>query len=185
MGEPGAGRQPRLHAVRTPLDEATVLAMRAGDPVLLSGRVYTARDAAHRRLVALIESGAELPLELAGQVIYYCGPTPAPPGRPIGSAGPTTSSRMDPYAPLLHARGLRATVGKGERSQEVRDALRQYGAVYLAAVGGIGALLAQSVRAARVVAEADLGPEAIRELELEEFPAIVACDAHGGSVFGR
>jgi len=185
MGEEAAVREPKLYDLRTPLDEATVRAMRAGDPVLLSGRVYTARDAAHRRLVTLIEAGQELPLELAGQVIYYCGPTPAPPGRPIGSAGPTTSSRMDPYAPRLHALGLRATIGKGERSQEVRDALQHYGAVYLAAVGGIGALLARTIRAARVVAEADLGPEAIRELELDEFPAIVAYDAHGGSVFGR
>jgi len=169
----------------TPLAEDGVLALRAGDAVLLSGAVYTARDAAHQRLLALIEAGEPLPIELEGQVIYYCGPTPAPPGRPVGSAGPTTSSRMDAYAPILHARGVRATIGKGPRSGAVRRALMEHGAVYLAAVGGAGALLAQRVVAAEVIAFAELGPEAIRRFTVADFPAVVAYDSHGGSAFAE
>jgi fumarate hydratase subunit beta len=169
----------------TPLAKEAVLALRARNSVLLSGVIYTARDAAHQRLAALIEAGEPLPIELEGQVIYYCGPTPAPPGRPVGSAGPTTSSRMDAYAPILHGRGVRATIGKGPRSDAVRQALVEHGAVYLGAVGGAGALLAQRIVAAEVVAFPELGPEAIHRFVIEDFPAIVAYDAHGGSAFAE
>lgn len=169
--------------LETPLDHEVVTALRAGQRVLITGAIYTARDAAHQRLVGLAEAGEALPVDLKGQIIYYCGPTPAPPGRPIGSAGPTTASRMDVYAPKLHALGVRATIGKGPRSEALRAALAEHGAVYLAAVGGAGALLAQRVIACDVVAFPELGPEAIRRLEVEEFPAIVAYDAHGGSAF--
>jgi len=166
-----------------PLSKEDVKSLSAGDGVSLTGPLYTARDAAHKRLVAALEAGQELPVDLAGQAIYYCGPTPAPPGRPIGAAGPTTSSRMDPYAPQLYAAGVRATIGKGERAPEVRMACREYGCLYMVAVGGAGALLGQCVTSARVVAYEDLGAEAIRELHVEEFPVIVAYDAYGGSVF--
>jgi len=170
-------------AIATPLSPEVAGSLRAGEAVRISGIVYTARDAAHRRLVDLLDAGEPLPLELEGAVIYYCGPTPAPPGRPIGSAGPTTSSRMDAYAPRLHACGVRATIGKGPRSPAVRAALQEYGAVYLVAVGGAGALLAEHITAAEMVAFEDLGAEAIRKLTVEDFPAIVAYDAHGGSAF--
>ena len=159
------------------------MALRAGQRVLISGALYTARDAAHQRLAELIGSGQALPCELEGQIIYYCGPTPAPPGRPIGSAGPTTTSRMDRYAPELHRLGVRATVGKGPRSDELRTALVEHGAVYLAAIGGAGALLAERVTECAVVAFPELGPEAIRRLIVVDFPAIVAYDARGGSAF--
>jgi fumarate hydratase subunit beta len=167
----------------TPLTREAVTGLRAGEHLLISGTVYTARDAAHQRLIELADAGQELPLDLEGQIIYYCGPTPAPPGRPIGSAGPTTASRMDAYAPRLHALGVRATIGKGPRSEALRAALVEHGAVYLAAVGGAGALLAQCVTACEVVAFPELGPEAVRRLVVTDFPAIVAYDAHRGSAF--
>lgn len=169
--------------LETPLSREAATGLRAGQRVLISGTVYTARDAAHQRLIELIEAGDDLPIELTGQIIYYCGPTPAPPGRPIGSAGPTTASRMDAYAPRLHALGVRATIGKGPRSRELQAALVEHGAVYLAALGGAGALLAERVTACQVVAFAELGPEAVRRLVVDQFPAIVAYDAHGGSAF--
>lgn len=169
--------------VTTPLDNATVAGLRAGDVVLLTGQVYTARDAAHKRLMELIEAGKDLPFELEGQVIYYCGPSPAPPGRPIGAAGPTTACRMDPFAPELHRLGLKGTIGKGNRSAEVRTALTHYEAVYFVGVGGAGALLADCVKSAEVIAYEDLGPEAIRRLEVVELPVIVGYDAHGGTAF--
>lgn len=170
----------RLH---TPLQPADVAGLRAGDSVLLSGVLYTARDAAHKRLMQLLDSGEALPFDLAGQVIYYCGPAPAPPGHAIGSAGPTSSYRMDPYATRLHALGLAATIGKGDRSASVRQACRDHGAAYLVAVGGAGALLAQRVTSASVIAYEELGPEAIRRLEVVDFPVLVAYDACGGSIF--
>ncbi len=170
-------------SVRTPLDSDAVKGLKAGDLVAISGVVYTARDAAHKRLVELIANGEPLPLELQGQVIYYAGPTPNKPGRVIGSAGPTTSYRMDPYAPLLIEKGLKGMIGKGERSEAVVEAMKRHGAVYFAATGGAGVLIARSVRKAEVVAYPDLGPEAIRRLEVEEFPAIVAQDAQGGNLY--
>ncbi len=166
-----------------PLDDALITDLCAGDLVSLSGTIYTARDAAHQRLMKLIEAGEELPFELEGQVIYYCGPSPAPPGRPIGAAGPTTAYRMDPFTPELHRLGLKGTIGKGNRSAEVRAALVRYCAVYFIAVGGAGALLADCVKSAEVVAYEDLGPEAIRRLEVVELPVIVGYDAHGGTAF--
>lgn len=170
----------KLH---TPLADDAIRELRAGQAVELSGVIYTARDAAHQRMVAALEAGEPLPFELAGQAIYYCGPAPTPPGRAIGSAGPTTSYRMDAYAPLLYGRGLKATIGKGDRGIEVREACRDYGCVYLVAVGGAGALLADCVTEAEVIAWPELGPEAVRRLVVRDLPLIVAYDAHGGSAF--
>mgnify|MGYP005837557263 CR=1 FL=1 len=167
----------------TPLSEEAVRGLRAGDKVSLSGVVYAARDAAHARLVSLIREGKPLPFDLRGQVIYYVGPSPARPGRVIGSAGPTTSERMDPYTPALLAQGLKGMIGKGSRAPEVREALARYGAVYLAAVGGAAALIARTIKASRVVAYEELGPEAIRELTVEDFPAIVVNDVYGNDLY--
>ncbi|MHB8762986.1 MAG: Fe-S-containing hydro-lyase [Deferrisomatales bacterium] len=171
--------------LRAPLTDADVERLKAGDQVLLSGDLYTARDAAHARLADLIRQGQPLPFDLRGQIVYFVGPTPAPPGRPIGSAGPTTSYRMDPYSPLLIEHGLKGMVGKGKRSAEVTEALKRHKAVYLAAVGGAGALIAQRIRAAEIVAYEDLGPEAIRRLTVEDFPAVVVNDCHGGDVYAE
>ena len=169
--------------LRAPLDDAAVLACRVGDAVLLDGVLYGARDAAHARLIASLEAGEPLPFDLHGQIIYYVGPAPARPGQPIGSAGPTTSGRMDRYAPALYAAGLRATLGKGFRSAAVRAALVEHGGLYLAALGGSGALLSRCIVAASVIAYDELGPEAIYRFEVRDFPAIVANDAHGGDVY--
>ena len=160
-----------------------ILALRAGERVLLSGTVYTARDAAHRRMVELMERGEALPFELGGAAIYYCGPAPAPPGMAIGAAGPTTSGRMDAYAPKLIARGLRVMIGKGPRSQAVLDAMREHGAVYLAAAGGAGALLASCITDCELIAWPELGPEAVRRLTVRDMPLTVAADAYGGNLY--
>ncbi len=168
-----------------PLTDADAERLRAGDRVLITGVLYTARDAAHARLVDLIRKGEPLPFDPAGQIVYFVGPTPAPPGRPIGSAGPTTAYRMDPYSPALLERGLKGMVGKGKRSAEVLDAIRRHKGVYLAAVGGAGALISQRIRSAEIVAYEDLGPEAIRRLEVEEFPAVVVNDCHGGDLYAE
>lgn len=169
--------------LQTPLDNAAVEALRSGQRILLSGVVYTARDAAHKRLAAAIEAGDPLPLPLEGQVIYYVGPTPARPGHVIGAAGPTTSYRMDAYAPALIACGLKAMIGKGARGSAVKEAMRTFKAVYLAAIGGAGALMARSVRAAEMVAYPDLGTEAIRRLVVADMPLIVVNDVHGGDLY--
>lgn len=169
----------------TPWTDAVVGQLAAGDAVLLSGDLYTARDAAHARLAELLRQGKPLPFDLRGQVIYFVGPTPAPPGRPIGSAGPTTSYRMDPYSPLLIEHGLKGMVGKGKRSAEVLEAMKRHKAVYLAAVGGAGALIAQRILAAEVVAYDDLGPEAIRRLTVKDFPAVVVNDCRGGDLYAE
>jgi len=166
-----------------PLSDADVERLRAGDQVLLSGVVYTARDAAHARLVDLIEKGEPLPFDLRGQIIYFVGPTPAPPGRPIGSAGPTTSYRMDPYSPVLVAHGLKGMIGKGKRSHDVKEALRRHKAVYFGAVGGAAALISKRILSAEIVAYEDLGPEAIRRLVVKDFPVVVVNDAHGGDLY--
>lgn len=159
------------------------MSLRAGDRVLLSGVIYTARDAAHKRLYDLLQAGEELPVDLRGQVIYFVGPTPARPGQVIGSAGPTTSGRMDAYTPALIAYGLRGMIGKGRRSPEVLKAIQEHGAVYFGATGGAGALLAKRIVKAEVVAYPDLGPEAIHRLEVKDFPVIVVNDAHGGDLY--
>ncbi len=169
--------------VSTPLDPDAISRLRAGDRVLIRGMIYAARDAAHRRLVDLLRAGKKLPFDLRGQVIYYTGPAPAPPGGVIGPAGPTTASRMDPFAvPLLRA-GLKGMIGKGQRSPEVAEAIRAARAVYFAATGGAAVLLARAVRGSRVAAYPDLGPEAVLELEVEDFPALVAVDSHGGDLY--
>lgn len=158
--------------------------LRAGDRVLLSGTVYTARDAAHRRFFELLAKGDPLPIPLRDACIYYAGPTPAPEGLPIGSCGPTTSARMDAYAPRLLDLGLRCMIGKGNRSAEVADAIRRNSAVYFCAVGGAGALAARCVRSLEVVAFEDLGCESVKRLEIEDFPLYTAIDCKGGSLFG-
>jgi fumarate hydratase subunit beta len=167
----------------TPLTAKDVEPLRAGDRVTISGIVYTARDAAHRRLVDLIEAGKDLPFKVEGQVIYYVGPSPAPPGKVIGAAGPTTSYRMDPYAPKLMELGLKGMIGKGKRSDEVKEAIKRHKAVYMAAIGGAGALMSKAIKSARVIAYEDLGPEAIRELEVENLPAIVVNDTVGNDLY--
>lgn len=166
-----------------PLKREDVKRLKAGDQVLLNGKMLTGRDAAHKRLYELALGGKELPVRLQDQCIFYVGPTPAPPGRPIGAAGPTTSSRMDKYAPLLMDQGLLAMVGKGLRSQEVKNAIVRNGAVYLGATGGSGALLSKCIRSAKIVAYEDLGTEAIREIEVEDFPVIVIIDAEGNDLY--
>ena len=174
------GQQKKL---QPPLTEADVRSLEAGEQVSITGTVYTARDMAHKRLCESIDGGRELPFELEGAIIYYVGPTPARPGRVIGAAGPTTSSRMDAFSPKLIAKGLRAMIGKGYRSSEVREELKEYGAVHLSTIGGAGALLSKHIVGAEVIACEDLGTEAIRKLNVVDFPAIVAYDAQGRSVY--
>lgn len=169
--------------IKTPLRDEDILKLKAGDRVNLSGIVFTARDAAHARLVDLIEKDEKLPIPLQGQVIYYVGPAPAKPGEIIGSAGPTTSYRMDPFTPVLLKHGLKGMIGKGARSKEVREAIKRYGAVYFAAVGGAAALISRSIKRAELVAYPDLGPEAIRKLEVESFPLIVINDVYGNDLY--
>jgi fumarate hydratase subunit beta len=168
--------------IKLPLTDETVEKLHAGDDVRFTGVIYTARDAAHRRMVESLEKGESLPFDIRGQVIYYVGPTPAKPGQVIGSAGPTTSMRLDPYTPALLAAGLKGIIGKGNRGAAVRDALKQYKGIYLIAVGGAGALLARHIKKVDVVAYEDLGTEAVRRLEVEGFPAIVCNDIYGGDL---
>lgn len=169
--------------MKAPISREDAKALRAGDYVYLTGTIYTARDAAHKRMQEALDAGMELPIQMDGTVIYYMGPSPAREGRPIGSAGPTTASRMDKYAPKLLDLGLGAMVGKGKRSQAVIDAIVRNGAVYFAAVGGAGALLSKCITASEVVAYDDLGTEAIRRLEVERFPVIVVIDSEGNNLY--
>ena len=170
--------------LHTPFTLADIRDLHAGDTVVLSGTVYTGRDAAHKRLCTMLDKGETLPVDLDGQAIYFVGPCPAPPGRPIGSAGPTTSGRMDAYSPkIIEACHLRAMIGKGDRNQAVKDAMKKFGCVYFAATGGAGALIANSIVKAEVVAFDDLGPEAIYKLEFNELPLVVAIDSHGESLY--
>ncbi len=171
------------HKLQTPLNDEDILKLKAGDMVLLSGIIYSARDAAHKKLMEAVDRGDALPFPIEGAAIYYVGPTPAPPGRPIGSAGPTTSYRMDSYAPRLHGLGLKATIGKGKRSDEVKAAMREHKAVYLGATGGAGALLSQRIEASKVIAYEELGPEAIRAMKVKDFPLVVINDAFGGELY--
>lgn len=167
----------------TPLTEEKVINLKAGDSVLLSGTIYAARDAAHKRLMELINKGNGLPLNIHNEVIYYVGPTPAKPGKVIGSAGPTTSYRMDPYAPKLLDLGLRGMIGKGERSEEVIEAIKRNKGVYFGAIGGAAALISKSIVKSEVVAYEDLGSEAIRKLEVVDFPVVVIIDAMGNNLY--
>ncbi|UCH12186.1 MAG: Fe-S-containing hydro-lyase [Candidatus Omnitrophota bacterium] len=167
----------------TPVTNNDIEKLKIGDNVLLSGLIYTSRDAAHKRLKGLLDKGEELPIDIRGQMIYYVGPTPARPGKIIGSAGPTTSYRIDPYAPPLLAKGLKGMIGKGPRGEEVIEALKRYKAVYFVAVGGAGALIAKCIKKASIVAYPDLGPEAIRCLEVKNLPLIVANDCYGQDLF--
>jgi len=168
--------------ITLPLTDETVEKLHAGDDVRLTGVIYTARDAAHRRMVEALEKGESLPFDIRGQVIYYVGPTPAKPGQVIGSAGPTTSMRLDRFTPPLLAAGLKGIIGKGGRGLAVRDALKQHKGVYFIAVGGAGALLARQIKKVDIVAYEDLGTEAVRRLEVEDFPVIVCNDIYGGDL---
>ena len=169
--------------LKTPLNDRDVEKLKTGDRVLVSGIIYTGRDAAHKRLIILLKEGKDLPFDIRGQIIYYVGPTPAKPGQAFGSAGPTTSYRMDAYSPTLMERGLKGMIGKGMRSDAVKEAMKKYKAVYFAATGGAGALLAKRVKKAEVVAYEDLGPEAIRKLEVEDLPVIVVNDIRGNDLY--
>ncbi len=172
-----------MKRIELPLTEEKVMELRAGDEVLLNGVIYVARDQAHRRMIEAIDKGEELPFDIKGQVIYYMGPSPARPGQVIGSAGPTTSGRMDRYTPKLLEMGLKGMIGKGMRSKEVKEAIKKYKAVYFAAIGGAGALISKSIKSSEVIAYEDLGPEAVRKLYVEDFPVVVINDAYGGDLY--
>lgn len=169
--------------ITTPLTDEAARKLKAGDSVLISGVIYSARDAAHKRMVETLERGEKLPVDLTNQIVYYLGPTPAKPGNPIGSAGPTTSGRMDAYAPKIIEQGLKGMIGKGSRSKEVVDAMKKHGAVYFAAVGGAAALISKCIKKYEVLAYGDLGPEAIAALTVEDFPAIVVIDSEGNNFY--
>lgn len=171
------------YRIKEPFTTEKFAELKAGDTALLTGTIYTARDAAHKRIIEMLDKGETLPFELKESVIYYVGPTPAKPGLPIGSAGPTTSYRMDAYAPRLLDLGETGMIGKGQRSQEVKDAVVRNRAVYFAAIGGAGALMAQCVKNSEVIAFDDLGAEAVRRLEVEDFPVTVVLDSHGGDLY--
>ena len=174
-----------MRKLTAPLTEQDVLSLHAGDHVLLSGVVYTARDAAHLRMMECLEKGEPLPMALEGQVIYYAGPTPAPEGKPVGSIGPTTSTRMDASTPTLLANGLRGMIGKVMRSADVMAAMQEHPAVYFAAIGGAAALMAQCVTSCEVIAWDDLGPESVKRLTLCDLPLVVAADAYGADAFAQ
>ncbi len=167
----------------SPIEEEVIERLTAGTKVTITGIIYTARDAAHHRIIQALEMGEKPPFDLAGQTIYYMGPAPAPPGRVIGAAGPTTSSRMDGYTPRLLAAGIKAMIGKGSRSAEVREAIKKYKGIYLAATGGAGALLARTIKRVEVIAYEELGTEAVLKLTVEDFPAIVVNDIYGEDLF--
>lgn len=169
--------------ISAPMSDEDVLQLKAGDNVLISGVIYTGRDSAHKKLFDLVEAGEALPVDFTGQMIYYVGPSPAKPGKVIGSAGPTTSGRMDAYTPMMLEQGLKVCIGKGSRSQAVKDALVKHKGVYMASTGGAAALLARTIKKADVVAYPELGPEAIYRLEVEDFPATVVNDAHGNDIY--
>ncbi len=172
-----------IRRIQTPLQDNVVAALRSGEKVLLSGQIYTARDAAHKRFIDALDRGEPLPFDVAGQVIYYCGPSPARPGRVIGACGPTTSSRMDAYAPRLLSLGLKGMIGKGKRAQAVKDAIKEFRAVYFGATGGAGALLSTVVLSAEVVAYGDLGPEAVVRLSVKDMPMFVINDIYGDDLY--
>lgn len=172
-----------MKKLKVPFSDTDIANLKTGGQISLSGVVYTARDAAHKRMIEALEKGEPLPIDIRGQVIYYVGPTPAKPGQVIGSAGPTTSSRMDVYTPMLLEAGLKGMIGKGKRSPEVREAIKKHKAIYFAAAGGAGALLSKRIKKAEVVAYEDLGPEAIYRLEVEDFPVVVVNDIYGNDLY--
>ena len=176
-------KEPHVTTLNVPITGDMIAGLNAGDMVSISGRIYTARDAAHRKIAELIKAGKKTPFNFEGQVVFYAGPSPAKPGKPIGSIGPTTSGRMDAYSPLLISKGLKLMIGKGQRSREVVNAIAAFGGIYFAAIGGVAALMAKCVKAARVIAFDELGTEAIRELEVENLPVIVAIDSRGNNLF--
>jgi len=169
--------------ITSPIDESTIESLHAGDQVLISGVIYVGRDAAHKRLVETLDRGEQLPFDVKGQTIYYMGPSPTKPGHVIGSAGPTTSGRMDAYTPRMLQAGLKAMIGKGLRTDEVKQAIKQHKAVYFAATGGAAALIARAVTKAETIAYEELGPEAVLRLEVKDFPAVVINDCHGGDLY--
>jgi len=173
----------KTYHLTTPISDETIETLKSGDIVYLSGTIYTARDAAHKRLVDLLDEGKELPFDVNGAVIYFVGPTPPKPGDPIGSAGPTTSYRMDSYSPRLIAEGLKGMIGKGKRNKEVTDACQKHKAVYFGATGGAGALLGKQIKSAEVIAYEELGPEAVRKLEVVDFPITVVNDSYGNDLY--
>jgi fumarate hydratase subunit beta len=173
----------QIKKITTPLEDSVIEGLKSGEKVFLSGYIYTARDAAHKRFIDALEKGEKLPLDIKGQIIYYCGPSPAPPGKVIGACGPTTSSRMDAYAPKLLSLGLKGMIGKGKRSQPVKDAIKQYKSIYFGATGGAGALLSKSVVSSEVIAYEELGPEAVRKLEVKDMPMFVINDIHGNDLY--
>ena len=175
----------KIVGLKTPIAKESIELLSAGDEVLLSGTIFTARDAAHKRFHEMIAAGKRIPLDLRDAVIYYAGPTPGRPGRAIGSCGPTTSSRMDKFTPELLSLGLSCMIGKGDRSAEVIDAIKRYRAVYFIATGGIGALLSRKVKSARIVLFKDLGPEAVYKMEVVDFPVIVGIDSKGNDIYGK
>jgi fumarate hydratase subunit beta len=169
--------------ISPPLTDEIITMLKAGDRVLITGVIYTGRDMAHKYMVEGHRKGEKLPFELKGQILYYTGPTPAPPGRPIGSAGPTTSYRMDKYTPYLLELGLKGMIGKGPRGPEVKEGIRKHKAIYFAAIGGAGALISKAIRRAEVIAYPELGTEAVMRLEVEDFPAVVVNDVYGGDLY--
>jgi len=171
--------------ITAPLTDEIIADLKAGDRVFITGVIYTGRDSAHKKLIGLIEEGKDLPFDLKGNILYYVGPTPAMPGQVIGSAGPTTSGRMDAYTPALLDKGLKGMIGKGQRNQEVKDSIKKNKAVYFAAVGGTAALAAKCIKKVEVIAYEELGTEAIRRMEVENFPVIVANDPQGGDLFSE
>ena len=172
-----------IRRITTPLGDDVIEALKSGEKILISGYIYTARDAAHKRFIDTLNEGKELPFDIKNQVIYYCGPSPAPPGKVIGACGPTTSSRMDLYAPKLLSLGLKGMIGKGKRSQTVKDAITQYRAIYFGATGGAGALLSKSVVSSEIIAYEELGPEAVRKLGLKDMPLFVINDIYGNDLY--
>lgn len=172
-----------IYHLNTPVRPEDIAQLRIGDQVFLNGTIFMARDAAHKRMVELLEQGLELPVDLRNQIIFYAGPCPPQPGQIIGPVAPTTAYRMDPYAPAMYEYGVKGTIGKGPRRYMVKEACQRYGAVSFAAVGGLSALLSKKVNAVDIVAYEDLGPEAIRRLEVAEFPLLVAYDSHGGDLY--
>jgi len=169
--------------ISPPLTDDVIMKLKAGDRVLITGAIYTGRDMAHKYMVEGHQKGEKLPFDLKGQILYYTGPTPAPPGKPIGSAGPTTSYRMDKYTPYLLELGLKGMIGKGPRGQEVKDAIKKHKAIYFAAIGGAGALISKAIRKAEPIAYPELGTEAVMRLEVEDFPAVVVNDVHGADLY--